>query len=301
MNQDLNDMMVFLAVVETGSFTQAADRLGIPKANVSRKVARLEDQLSVRLLERSTRSQTLTEAGRKYLSHCKRIEEEIMLAEAEVSEILQVNRGLIKVGASITIGQQILKPTLAKFLHLYPEIQMNLSLVNHRVDLIEEGFDVVIRVGQLDDSRLVAKPLGHACRKIYASPAYLKEYGTPTRTIDLEGHQWLFMNAMQKAPKIILQNGKKVFEININPTFSSDDFSIIKQATLDSCGIAVLPDYMCHTEIRQGTLVNLLPNWNMERIGIYALYPQNRIKIAKVSAFVEFLSEVFKQKELCTT
>ncbi|WHI50507.1 LysR family transcriptional regulator [Microbulbifer sp. MLAF003] len=298
MIHNLNDMMVFLAVVETGSFTQAADRLGIPKANVSRKVARLEDRLSVKLLERSTRSQALTEAGRKYLSHCKRIEEEMMLAEAEVSEVLHVHRGPIKVGASITIGQKILKPALAIFLNHYPEIQMNLSLVNHRVDLIEEGFDVVVRVGEMGDSRLIARPLGHACRKIYASPDYLNKNGTPLNIKELVHHQWLFMNALGNESKIILQNGNRVFQQKIKPRFYSDDLSTIKQATIDSCGIAVLPDYMCFQEVKEGTLINLLPKWSMERIGIYALYPQNRAKIAKVGAFIEFLSDVFERKGL---
>lgn len=145
MEHDLNDMMVFLAVVETGSFTLAADRLAIPKANVSRKVSRLEQKLNVTLLERSTRSQHLTEAGSRYLMHCKRIHEEIELATASVSEILHSLKGTLKIGASVASGQQILRPALAQFMHLYPELQVQLNLVNRRVDFIAEGFDVVIR------------------------------------------------------------------------------------------------------------------------------------------------------------
>ena len=174
--QDLNDMMVFLAVVETGSFTLAADRLDIPKANVSRKVSRLEQRLGVTLLERSTRSQHLTEAGSRYLAHCKRIHEEMELATSAVSELLNEYKGDIKLGASVTIGQQILKPSLPAFLQSYPELNLELNLLNERVDLIEEGYDVLIRVGALNDSRLIAKRLGTSTLQLYASPDYLNKH-----------------------------------------------------------------------------------------------------------------------------
>ena len=179
MEHDLNDMMVFLAVVETGSFTLAADRLAIPKANVSRKVSRLEQQLSVTLLERSTRSQHLTEAGKRYLLHCKRVHEELDLATASVSELLHTYKGELKIGASIATGQIILKSALAKFMKQYPELNVQLNLVNRRVDFIEEGFDVVIRIGQLHDSTLIAKKLGTITRSLFASPTYLAQNGKP--------------------------------------------------------------------------------------------------------------------------
>lgn len=295
MKHDINDMMVFLAVVESGSFTIAAERLGIPKANVSRKVSRLESQLGVTLLERSTRSQQLTEAGKIYLTHCKRIHEEIDLAEAAISGLLSSHKGVIKVGASVAIGQQILKPALASFLDRYPEINLQLSLVNQRLDLIEEGFDMLIRVGDLEDSRLIAKPLGRAQRKLYVSSAYLLKHGQPQNINELCDHSMLLMSRFIKGNKLELFSGTEQQTIVLKPRLLVDDFSIIKQAVMDDEGIAILPEYMCQQEMSSGQLHCVLPEWNMPAIDIYALYPQHRVNIPKVKAFLDFAVETFSK------
>ncbi|PKF55726.1 LysR family transcriptional regulator [Alteromonadales bacterium alter-6D02] len=287
-------MMIFLAVVETGSFTLAADRLGIPKANVSRKVSRLEQRLNVTLLERSTRSQHLTEAGSRYLQHCKRINEELDLASAAVSEILHSYKGSLKVGASITTGQQVLRPALATFMHQYPELNVQLSLVNRRVDFIEEGFDVVIRIGKLDDSSLIAKKLGTISRRFFANPKYLAKAGTPTALEQLADHQLLVINPVNSDVRLNLTStGGQSQTINQQPRLLVDDFSMLKQSMVDGLGVAVIPDYMCYDEIDSGALVNILPEWGMEPLDIYALYPRNRAKIPKVKAFIEFVIDLY--------
>lgn len=294
MEHDLNDMMVFLAVVETGSFTLAADRLGIPKANVSRKVSKLEQQLGLTLLERSTRSQHLTEIGKRYLVHCKRVHEELDLATASVSELLHSYKGDLKVGASVSTGQLILKPALAKFMHQYPEMKVQLNLINRRVDFIEEGFDVVIRIGQLEDSLLIAKKLGTVCRRIFASPVYLAKHGKPESVEQLVDHQLLIMNLINNDSKLnLVSTSDENFTVNCKPRLMVDDFSILKQAMVDGLGIAVLPDYMCQAEISSGKLVNILPSWGMSNADIYALYPRNRAKIPKVKAFLSFVTELY--------
>ncbi len=294
MAHDLNDMMVFLAVVETGSFTLAADRLGIPKANVSRKVSRLEQQLNVTLLERSTRSQHLTEAGSRYLVHCKRVHEELDLATASVSEILHSYKGQLKIGASVATGQQILKPALAKFMHQYPEINIQLNLVNRRVDFIEEGFDVVIRIGQLNDSNLLAKKLGTVARKLFASPAYLAQQGKPNKVTQLVDHHLLIMNPMNNTPKLdLVSSENEHFILDSKPRLLVDDFAILKQSIIDGLGIAVLPDYMGREELASGRLVNILPDWGLKAVDIYALYPRHRAKIPKVRAFLDFVAALY--------
>jgi len=164
--RDLNDMMLFIALIDAGSFTRAADWLNIPKANLSRKISRLQDSLGVTLLERTTRSQRITEAGELYLAHCRRIYQEIDLADASINKILNKLEGHIRVGASVGMGHEILKPVLGKFMQSHPAITLQLSLLNRRVDLIEEGFDMVIRIGELEDSRLIAKRLGKVSRKM---------------------------------------------------------------------------------------------------------------------------------------
>jgi len=296
MKFDLNDMMVFLAVIESGSFTLAAERLGIPKANVSRKVSRLEDSLNITLLERSTRSQHLTEAGKRYLIHCKRIQQEIDLAASSVHEILHDYTGELKIGASVATGHQILKPALSGFIHQYPKLHVQLNLINRRVDFIEEGFDVVIRIGQLNDSMLIAKKLGTIKRMLFASPAYIAKSGLPSEVQQLPEHQLLVMNPVNSDPKInLISNNKEHFTLNCHPRLIVDDFAILKQSIVDDLGIAVLPSYMVRDEVKRGELVNILPNWTMSDLDVYALYPKNRSKIPKVKAFLEFASELYKK------
>lgn len=294
---DLNDMMVFLAVVETGSFTFAANKLGIPKANVSRKVSRLEQQLGITLLERSTRSQHLTEVGKHYLVHCKRIHEELILATTAVSKLLHSYQGDLKIGASVSTGQIILKPALAQFMHQYPDINVQLNLVNRRVDFIEEGFDIVIRIGQLSDSTLIAKKLGTVTRRLFASPAYLAKHGKPTSITQLNKHQLLIMNTINNDLKLnLLSTENEKYIINCKPRLLVDDFAMLKQALVDGLGIAILPEYMSKEAVTAGQLINILPNWGMKDIDIYALYPRNRVKIPKVKAFLDFVIELYQKK-----
>ncbi len=296
MNQDINDLLVFLSVAEAGSFTVAAKRLGMPKANVSRKVSRLEQRLGVTLLERSTRSQHLTEVGTRYLAHCQRIREEINLADATVSEVLHSFKGKIKIGTSVTIGQQIIKPVISSFLRQYPDINIELSLVNRQVDLIEEGFDLLIRVGDLEDSRLVGRRLGSAQRRLYATSSYLKLRNRPYKIDELCDAQLLIMRMLSKDNKINLESEKGKRTFNLNPRLIVDDFAVIKQAAIDGQGVAILPSYMCDEEINNGKLINILPEWGMSDIDIYALYPKHRAKIPKVQAFLKFTKEVFTKK-----
>lgn len=297
MNTDLNDMMVFLTVVEAGSFTLAADRLGIPKSNISRKVTRLENELKVTLLERSTRSQHLTEAGTLFLGHCKRIQEELSLAQSSVSELLHSYKGDLRVGASVTMGQQILKPALPQFLGKYPDIRLQLNLLNRRVDMIEEGFDVVIRVGKLLDSSLIGKKLGTVKRKLYAAPGYLASIPKLNEPQQLSNCDLLLMNNGNNDHKVKLcASDAESLIINHQPRLFVDDFSVVKQAAIEGLGIAVLPEYMCRQELQENKLLNLLEDWHMPDIDVFALYPRNRAKIPKVSAFLSFAAELYKQR-----
>ncbi|PKF50484.1 LysR family transcriptional regulator [Enterovibrio nigricans] len=288
-------MMVFLAVVESGSFTLAAERLNMPKANVSRKVSRLEKELDVILLERSTRAQHLTEAGQRYLAHCKRIHEEMALASAAVSEVQTQYKGGIKVGTSVTLGQLILKPSISAFLSQYPELTLDLDFVNDRVDLIERDFDMVIRVGMLDDSRLVGKKLGVATRSLYASNTYLGRRKCPQSLNEISDDDFLIMPRIAPANRLPLYNRGTQHVLKVAPRLRADDFATIKQAAMDGLGIAPLPDYMCVGERMSGALVKLCPEWGMEPVDIYALYPQHRSKIPKVRAFLDHIEQTFEK------
>jgi LysR family transcriptional regulator AphB len=285
--------MLFLALIDAGSFTLAAERVNIPKANLSRKITRLESHLGVVLLERTTRSQQLTEPGRRYLAHCRKIHDEIDLANTSISQMLNTIKGQLRIGTSVGIGQEILKPALAKFMLDYPDIELQVSLMNRRVDLITEGFDMLIRVGKLDDSRLIGKHLGSIQRKIYTSPKHLKKRIGINSIKDLEDCDLLHMSSIHSSGKLELQYGKKTKIINKAPKLLIDDFSIIKQAAIDGVGVAVIPDYMCTKEIKSKKLINILPDWGMEVVEVYALYPKHRSNIPKVKVFLDFVTEVF--------
>ena len=293
---DLNDMMVFLAVVESGGFTSAAERLHIPKANVSRKVSRLEQQLGIILLERTTRAQHLTEAGKSYLNHCRRIHEELDLATAGIYEVLHSLRGQLRIGASVTIGQQIIQPALGRFMLKYPDINMQLNLVNRRIDLIEEGFDMLIRVGQLADSRLIGRKLGRARRKIYASPDFLMRCAQIGSPDDLQRCDFLLMSSVHSDGKLLLETATQTRQLSLTPRLVVDDYAILRQAVVDGVGVAILPEYMCQQEVKSAQLVNILPQWGMSDVDVYALYPKHRVNIPKVGAFMDYMIEVFAER-----
>ena len=186
---DLNDMVIFAKVAELQGISPAARALRMPKSKVSRRMAALEDELGVRLLERSTRAVHLTEVGEIYFQHCKRIVEEADSARESVTQMLEVPRGHLRINASVAIGQHLLTPFLGEFMALYPEIELEVQLENRRVNLIREGYDVVVRLGNLEDSALISKPLGEDHLILVASASYLKEMGTPQRVSDLKNHR----------------------------------------------------------------------------------------------------------------
>ena len=294
-NRDLNDMLLLIAVIDAGSFTLAAERLNIPKANLSRKISRLEQRLGVVLLERTTRSQNITEAGKQYLSYCRVIQQQAELAEASIAQILNKVEGPLKVGASVGFGHAVFKPVLAEFMHQYPEVSLQLDLLNRRVDLIEEGFDMVIRIGTLDDSRLIAKRLGSIQRKVYCSPAHLAQLGEINEVSQLSQVDFLLMSSVQNG-KLLLRTDQEEYEFAPKGKMRVDDFLILKQMAIDGVGVAVIPDYMCQQELANGQLVQLLPEWGMESVDAYALYPKHRLSIPKVKAFIAFIQQVFTEK-----
>jgi DNA-binding transcriptional LysR family regulator len=294
--QDLNDMMLFIAVIDAGSFTLAAQRLNIPKANISRKISRLEQQLGVILLERTTRSQHITDAGSQYLVHCRHISQEIELAETSISELLTEVKGQLRIGVSVGMGHDIIKPVLGQFMRQYPALNLQLNLLNSRVDLIEEGYDLVIRIGELEDSRLVAKRLGKVARKIYTSPDYVKQHGEIKSIEQLSKASFLLMSSIQNNERLLLTSKEKQHELTVMPRMLVDDFLILKQMIIEGLGVSIMPDYMCEHELANAKLIQLLPSWGMLDVNVYALYPKHRLNVPKVKVFLDFIQTVFKQR-----
>ncbi len=291
-------MMLFIAVIDAGSFTLAADRLNIPKANLSRKISRLEQQLGVTLLERTTRTQHITEAGKHYLTHCRRISQEIELAEISIIQSLNEVKGNVRIGVSVGMGHEIIKPVLGQFLRQHSAVNLELSLLNSHVDLIEEGYDLVIRIGEMADSRLVAKRLGIVGRKIFASPEYMKQHGEIKLIEQLRHADFLLMSSIQGSGQILLTSKEKKHELKVKPRVLVDDFLILKQMAIEGLGVGIIPDYMCEHEVADGQLVQVLENWGMADVAVFALYPKHRLKLPKVKVFVDFIQAVFKERLL---
>lgn len=291
MLNDLNDMMVFLNVAEQGSFTGAANKIGLPKSNISRKISRLEEKLAVKLIERSTRSLHLTEIGQVYLQHCQRIYEEMQNAHQCVENLAGTPKGKIKLCTSVGAGQGLLAKPLAKFYQQYQEIEIDLKLTNRRVDIVEEGFDVAVRIGESPDSSLISKKLATVKLALFASDTYLAKYDKITTPEQIALHQCMFMSSVSaKAVWGFYCDGKER-NISFKPRFSADDFNVLKTMVVNHCGIGLFPDYLCIDELNQGLLTRVLPNWCGRTIDIYAIYPSRKGITPKIRVLLDFLAE----------
>ncbi|WP_070969637.1 LysR family transcriptional regulator [Vibrio sonorensis] len=277
----------FVAVVDTNSFTQAAQKLKTSVAQVSRRVANLEDRLAVKLLVRTTRKISVTEAGQTYYLHCKGLVEGLENAELAVTKIQSEPKGLLKITAPVAYGESHIMPLLTEFLTAYPKVELDLNLTNNKIDLIESGIDVAIRLGRLEDSSLIAKRL--ATRQLYvcATPEYFEKHGVPQTLSELSNHNclvgsshyWRFKQDRQD--KAIRVSGR----IHCNSGFALLD------AATKNLGLIQLPDYYVNPLLKSGELVEVLSDYREESEGIWALYPNNRNLSHKVRLLIDFLAQ----------
>ena len=275
----------------SAGFSAAGRSLGLPKSNVSRRVSRLEGELGARLLERTTRRLRLTEVGTIYYRHCRRILEEAEHAGRSVERLLEAPRGLLRVATTITAGQQLLGPLAADFLAAYPEIDLDLTLTNRPVDAIEEGFDVVVRIGSLEDSGLIAKALGASRFHVYAGPTYLDAHAAPSEPAALAGHDCLIMGEDPSPTSWRLAGPEGERTIEVKPRLTVNDYTTLRRIVVDGGGIAPLPSYMCLALVETGELVRVLPDWSLPEVPFHAVFPSHRGATPKVRAFLDFLAE----------
>ncbi len=288
---DLNEMLVFTRVVQAGSFTAAARALDMPKSSVSRKVSDLEDRLGVRLLQRTTRKLGLTDAGRLYFERSARIVAETEEADHAVTELQAVPQGRLRVTAPLSF--YMLGPMVTSFLQRYPEVQLELVCTDRRVDLVEEGFDVAIRAGPLDDSTLIARSLGGLRRVLLASPAYLRRHGTPRQPSDLASHSCIVFGAGQAPALWTLHSGDRKVEVRVPARFSVNELELMLDATRAGVGIAWIAEFIATEDLRTRRLKQVLRGWVSSATPIHAVYPTARHLSPKVVAFVELMRERF--------
>lgn len=288
---DLNDILVFTRVVETGSFTGAARALRMPKSTVSRKVTDLEQRLGVRLLQRTTRTLSLTDEGRTYNDFCRRIVDAIDEAELAVGRLRGVPRGPLRVTTPLNFG--FMGPIFADFARDNPEVTLEVVSTDRVVNLVEERFDVAVRAAALSDSTLVARPLGNVRRVVVATPAYVKQRGRPRRPADLAKHDCVAFGGGPSPTVWRLEKGETSVDVAVKARLVINDFDALLAAALAGVGMAMLPIFRCAAELRDGRLEHLLKGWCSPRSVIHAVYPTARHLSPKVKAFVEHLQQRF--------
>ncbi len=292
---DLNHLVVFAAVAETGSFTEAARRLGTPKSTVSRAVAALEAELGVRLLHRTTRNVTLTTAGRALFERTHARIQALSDAVADLPELEEEPAGALRVTAAVDFGAEVLAPIVAAFCRRYPRVTVDMHLSPRAVDLVKEGFDAAFRMARapLPDSALISRRVGDVRLQLYAAPAYLAARGAPRRPEELADHDVV---AQTGTTSIVLEEPTPV-TVAVRPRITSDDMFYLRAALRHGAGIGALPTPLAEADARAGTLVRVLPRWSMPTGTIWLLVPSGRNIARKLEVFRDFVVEALRARD----
>jgi DNA-binding transcriptional LysR family regulator len=284
---DLNDIMVFARVVEAGSFTAAARLLGIPKTTVSRRVAALEREVGVRLLQRTTRSLNTTDAGRLYYEESSRALRTIEDANSRLAEGRAEPVGTIRISAPVGFGSHFLTGAALDFLDAHPKTRVELHLTDDRLNLVESGIDLAFRTGILPDSALIARKLGSAHRILCASPDYLARHGVPEGPADLTRHHCVIAGPSAAGAHWVLDGPHGQETVTVSGRFAANEMRAVIAATIAGYGIAQLPHRTAEAPIRQGQLRRVLAGYATPVGGVYAVYPSSRHLSPLVKAFID--------------
>lgn len=290
---DLSAILAFVEVVEGGSFSAAARRLGLTRSAVSRQVAGLEDRLGARLLNRTTRRLSVTEAGAVYHQRCVRILAEAAAAERAVADLDDAPRGLLRVNAPMSFGLGHLGPAVAEFLVRHPAIRVDLTLDDRVVDLVGEGFDLAVRIAELPPSTLIARRLAVNRRVLCAAPSYLARAGRPRHPQQLAEHACLAYAYLATGNDWSFRGPDGAVSVRVDAAHSANNGDALRHLALAGLGILLSPTFIVGDDLRQGRLVSLLDDWVDADTGVYAVYPHGRHLSPKVRAFVDFLAERF--------
>jgi len=290
----LSAMAVFARVVEEGSFSDAARGLGVSKSAVSKQVGRLEDRLCVRLLNRTTRQLSLTEAGTAFYEHCRQLVADADAAESAVTHLAAAPRGTLRVNAPMSFGQLHVAPALPDFLAAYPELAVEMQLNDRTVDLIEEGFDLAIRIGQLRDSSLIARRLAPMRRVVCAAPSYLDARGRPGHPRDLKQHECLIYSYLSSGREWRFHGGDGDLRVPIQGRLEINNGDALLAAARQGFGVVMLPTFLAAADVKAGRLEPVLQDWcEAQTGGIHAVFPASRNLSPKVRVFVDFLARRF--------
>ncbi|TBU94755.1 LysR substrate-binding domain-containing protein [Phytopseudomonas dryadis] len=282
----------FVAVAECGQFTAAAERLGLSSSQVSRQVARLEERLQTRLFYRSTRKVALTEAGQTFLQHCQRLQDAREEALRAVGDLGSEPKGLLRMTCAVAYGERFIVPLVTAFMARHPRLSVDIELSNRTLDLVQEGFDVAIRLGRLQDSRMVATRLAPRRMYLCAAPDYLQHYGRPHSLSELVRHNCL----VGSSDLWTFQLDGRETSLRVQGNWRCNSGQAVLDAALRGLGLCQLPDYYVLEHLRSGALVSLLDNHQPPNTAVWALYPQQRHLSPKVRQLVDALRSGLSQR-----
>ena len=291
--QDLNDLFYFAAVVEHGGFAATERALGIPKSRLSRRISALENELGVRLLQRSTRRFAVTDVGNSAYRHAQSMLLEAQAAREVVDRLSAEPRGMVRVSLPVSLAQQEMPRLLPDFLARYPDVRVQLHVSNRRVDLINEGFDLAIRVRNRldDDGSLVMRSFGRIQERLVASPAYLRRAGRPQVPEDLAGHVTLSMIEDDARQRWDLERDGETRRVELKPRVAGFDFPMLMALARQGVGITLVPETLCAHAVRAGELELVLPEWRLPQGIAHAVFASRRGMLPAVRVFIDYLAE----------
>lgn len=293
----LTEMEAFATVVDQGGFTDAARKMGISKSAVSKHVSSLEARLGARLLNRTTRRVSPTEIGLVYYDRARRVLNDAGEADSIVTAMQSAPSGVLRMSVATDFGVGLLSPVLDEFLDEFPEISVNMVLKNRYVELISEGFDMAIRLGEMEDSSLRARKISETTQRLIAAPRYFQKHGRPTRIDEINDHRLLHYSNQSSANvwRIAAPSGE-VRQVRGTGWLTVNDGQSLLNAAVKGMGIAYLPSFLYHEAMAAGLVEDVIPDLPQTTLGIYAVYPPGRFTQPKVRAFIDFLVERFASK-----
>lgn len=286
-----SQIQVLVAVVEEGSFTAAAERLNISKSHASRQVADLEERLGVRLLNRTTRHVSTTPEGETFVERCAHLMEELERAERALTQRRTDPVGTLRLAAPMTFGVDYLSPVLAEFLDTYEGLEVDAHFSDRKVDVVEEGFDVAVRVGALEDSSLIVRKIREVEGYITASPSYLEAHGRPDHPEELADHSCLLYSYLSAGERWVFERGGDEVTVPVSGPLRANNGEALIEAARRGIGVVLSPEFISNQAVEKGDLVRLFPEWTIQSGAVWALYPHRRHLAAKVRRFVEFVDE----------
>ena len=283
-----NELKVFISVAESGGFAKAAGRLRSSPPAVTRTLAALEQRVGVQLFNRTTRMVSMTEAGRRFLEHARRILTDLDVAESELAGESTMPSGHLTITSPVTMGRMMLPSIVTDFLHAHPHVTANVLLFDRITNLIEEGIDVGLRVGQLPDSSLIARQVGEVRRILVASPAYLSKNGTPKDPTDLKRHSMIAFTGLLPSREWVFGEAKTARRIALKPRFEINDAAAAIAAAEGGGGITIALSYMVARQIGERRLQQVLGSFAPSAVPVQLVYPESRLVAPKVRAFVDY-------------